>query len=147
VPAEAPEPAPAQVEPTAVPAPVPEPVPAPAVAPSPSPAPATPEPDPEAERQAAIDALTRDLVGTWSGLAQGRPFQLRVLQALPERITAELVFNPGPAQRVSPVAGPFRDGRLQLSGGDLTVEATLSSGRLSGSYQRGKRAIPFDLQR
>jgi len=149
---------PAAPDPLQRPPPLPSPVP---VSPRPTPPPTAPAPPPspdagttapgeaseEAERQAAIERMTRMLVGTWKGQAQGKPIQVRIIAATPERVTAELVFNPGAAQSVLPLDGSYRDGALTLSEGNLRLDATLSDGTLSGSYQRGPRAIPFTAGR
>lgn len=140
---EPPVPAPSEPEPQPQPQPQQPPVaPPPAV-----PAEASAEPDPTAERQAAIEAMTQQLVGTWRGTAQGRPFQVRMLSATPERVTAELVFNPGPAQRISAVSGRFEAPQLTLSDGEIRLEATITERRMEGSYQRGRRAVPFSVER
>jgi len=141
------EPGPAPSEPEPEAEPEPEPEPPPVAPPPPASGEASAEEDPTAERQAAIEALTAQLVGTWRGAAQGRPFQVRMLSATPERVTAELVFNPGPAQRISAVSGRFEAPQLTLSDGEIRLEATVTERRMEGSYQRGRRAVPFSVER
>jgi len=101
----------------------------------------------EERAQRVSEQMARDLVGTWKGSAQGRPFQLRILSASANGVRAELVFNPGPAQQVTGVTGQYAEGRLSLGDGALRLSATLSGGALEGSYARGKREVDFKTTR
>jgi hypothetical protein len=105
------------------------------------------EESPEERTQRASEQMARDLVGTWKGSAQGRPFQLRILSANADGVRGELVFNPGPAQQVTGVTGQYAEGQLALGDGSLRLSATLNGGSLNGSYARGKREVSFTTAR
>ncbi len=133
-----PEPTPAEPDPVIAVDPDP---PAPAITPEPVRAdPPPPSPTPQA---AAVS-----LVGTWTGIAQGRPLELRIRQGKGDAVTADLVF-PSPAPRVTPLSGRAVGGALTLTANDgtLTLEAAVVGGALRGTYGNQRRSVPFELSR
>lgn len=151
VPAPAARPDPAPAAPPSEPVPAPAPVPA--AAPEPSaetpPAPTAAVAEGEADVEAAwLSALRARWVGEWSGRTdRGQPLLLRVDAVTAEGIRGALVFT-GPTARTLPLSGLATEGALSLSGSDGTVVSVAVDGaRMTGSYGRGNRRIPFTASR
>ena len=143
-----PEPAPVTPEPTEPEPPAPEPV-APAVAPEPTPAPSgTDEPDPEAELEAKMAEMQRLLSGSWTGSTdRGQPLVLRIDSVDLDGVRGALVFT-GPTSRTIDLSGSYDNGALSMSSSDGTqVQGKVSGGKVTGTYGKGKRSIPFTAAR
>ncbi len=167
---EQPAPLPASVAPVPAPAPVPalvrSPVPAPAPSAVPVPAPVAgasspgstndavaliePEPAPPVA-PAPVDMMAR-IGGRWSGKADGRPFELRILSADPQAVKAEAVFFAGSTSRKELLSGTFDPSKgllaLKSRDGQVSFAGQLTGGGLTGSYAMGgKKSLPWSVTR
>jgi eukaryotic-like serine/threonine-protein kinase len=172
--ADAPEPAPVQVagdpadavadavaDVAQVPEPptpdAPEPVPAPQTEPEPTPDrdPTPPAPAPEAippvdttDPGAASAATAQRFVGTWTGVAQGRPFSLRIDSVNAGAARGALIFT-GPSQRITEMSGTAEADSVRLSdaSGSVILKARMDGDSLTGAYSNGRRDVPFTAKR
>ena len=110
--------------------PLPEAAPEPETEPEPTPEPAV-EPEPEPEPAAP------ELVGSWSGRIDGRPFTLVIAGQDGEQVHGSLRVFSGNGWRNFPVQGRLSGGALALSSGrQIELRATLRAGMLVNGFLR-----------
>ena len=115
--------------------------------PAPAPAPDAPAGTPDAPDPAPAPAPSMpDLDGTWEGSMRGLPLVLR-LKSTGDQLTGKATIDLGTQIQTETITGTLSsDGTLSFQAGAFRFTGKASGARLSGSYRRGKKSMPWSAE-